>query len=119
MVACKGYAAGEGRGSNPLAFGIAIARSVSASDRSFSDIWRHNLFSFVKLLFGEVCPVPQKVRNIDTWLGFYFAVANTSNAQGQLHHHVRTENDDIRDGGELGAVATNSPPLSLCPLPRT
>jgi hypothetical protein len=46
-------------------------------------------------------------------------VANTSNAQGQLHHHVRTENDDIRDGGELGAVATNSPPLSLCPLPRT
>ena len=31
MVACKGYAAGEGRGSNPLAFGIAIARSVSAS----------------------------------------------------------------------------------------
>ena len=59
------------------------------------------------------------MRNIDNRVGFHFAVAITFNAQNQLHHHVRTENDDIRDGGELGAVATNSPPLSLCPLPRT
>ena len=65
MVACKGYAAGERRGSNPLAFGIAIARSVSACNSSFFDVWRDNLFSFVRLLFGEVCLVPRKVRNID------------------------------------------------------
>ena len=65
MVARKGYAAGEGRGSNPLAFGIAIARSVSASNSSCFDVGRDNLFSFVRLLFREECFVPRKVRNID------------------------------------------------------
>jgi hypothetical protein len=56
-------------------------------------------FSFFKLLFGEVSSVPQKVRNIDSSVGFYFAVAITSNAQNQLDHHVRAENDGLRDGG--------------------
>ena len=56
--------------------------------------------SFIKSIFGEVSSVPQKVRNIDNRVGFHFAVAITSNAQNQLHHHVRTENDDLRDGGE-------------------
>ncbi len=60
---------GQGQGFNPLPFGIAIARSVSASDSSFSDVWRNNLFSFAKLLFGEVSFVPQKVRKI-SWVGF-------------------------------------------------
>ena len=50
----EGIAPGEGRGSNPLAFGIAIARSVSASDSSFFDVWRDDLSSFIKLIFGEV-----------------------------------------------------------------
>jgi len=60
---------GQGQGFNPLPFGIAIARSVSASDSSFSDVLRNNLFSFAKLLFGEVSFVPQKVRKI-SWVGF-------------------------------------------------
>jgi hypothetical protein len=32
--------------------------------------------------------------------GFDFAAAITSNAQDQLHHHVRIEDDGFRDGGE-------------------
>src|SRR6266487_5380933 len=52
-------------------------------------------------------------------VGFYFAAALTSNAQDQLHHHVRTENDDFRDGGELGVVAGNIAALSLYSLSRT
>jgi hypothetical protein len=71
------------------------------------------------LLFGEVSFVPQKVRNIDSWVGFYFAVAITSNAQNQLYHHVRAEDDSFRDGREPRAVAADSPALSLYPLSRT
>jgi len=59
------------------------------------------------------------VRNIDIRVGFHFAVAITSNAQNKLHHYVRTQNDDLRDGGELGAVAADSTPLSLYSLSRT
>jgi ribosome-associated toxin RatA of RatAB toxin-antitoxin module len=58
--------------------GIAIARAVSTSDTSISDVWRDKFFSFVKLLFRQVSSVPQKVRNIDSWVGFHFAVAITS-----------------------------------------
>jgi hypothetical protein len=55
---------GLGQGFNPLALGIV--RHICFRQHSFfSDVWRGNLFSFVKLLFGEVCLVPQKVRNID------------------------------------------------------
>jgi hypothetical protein len=53
-----------------------------------------------------------------TVAGFHFAVATASNAQDQLNYHVRPENDGFRDSRELGAVAENSPPLSLHPLPR-
>jgi hypothetical protein len=53
------------------------------------------------------------VRNIDSWVGFYFAVAITSNAQDQLDHHVRTENDGFRDGGEPGAVAADSRTIGI------
>jgi hypothetical protein len=59
-----------------------------------------DFFAFVELLFGEVSSVPQKVRNIDNRVGFHFAAAITSNAQNQLHHYVRTENDGFRDGRE-------------------
>ena len=47
---------------------------------------------------------------------FHFAVAITSYAQDELYHNVRTENDDLRDGGEPGTVAADPPPLSLHPL---
>ena len=59
-------------------------------------LWRQNFFSFAELLFREVSFVPQKVRNIDNRVGFHFAVAITFNAQNQLHHYVRTENDGFR-----------------------
>jgi hypothetical protein len=76
-------------------------------------------FAFIKLIFRELSSVPQKVRNIDNRVGFHFAVAITSNAQNQLNHHVRTENDGFRYGGEPGAVAADSTALPLYPLPRT
>ena len=77
------------------------------------------IFLFLQITFrgSMLCPAEGAQRR---WLGgFYFAAAITSNAEDQLHHHVRTENDDLRDGGEPGAMAANSPPLSLYPLPRT
>jgi hypothetical protein len=52
------------------------------------------------LLFRQLSSVPQKVRNIDNRVGFHFAVGITSNAQNQLHYHVRTENDGFRYGCE-------------------
>jgi hypothetical protein len=58
----------------------------------------NNFFSFIELVFGEVSVVPQKVRNIGSRVGFHFAVMTTFNAQNQLHHHVRTENDSFRYG---------------------
>jgi hypothetical protein len=33
-------------------------------------------------------------------MGFHFAAAITSNAEDQLHHHVRAENDGFRNGGK-------------------
>ena len=57
-------------------------------------------FAFIKLIFREVSSVSQKLRNIDYWVGFHFAAAIASNAQDQLYHHLRTKDDDFRDGGE-------------------
>jgi hypothetical protein len=108
---------GQGQGFNPLAFAIAIVRSISAKDGLFSDVWRDDFFSFVELLFGEVFSVPENVRNIDNRVGFHFAVAIISNAQNQLHYHVRTENDCFRYGREPWPVAGDSAALSLYPLP--
>ena len=66
---------GQGQRFKPRAFGLAIARSLSASDILFSDGLTGRFFSFLRLLFGEVSSVPQKVRNIDSSVGFHFAVA--------------------------------------------
>jgi hypothetical protein len=78
-----------------------------------------HFFSFARLLFGELSSVPQKVRNVDSRVGFHFAAAISSNAQNQLHHHVRAEDDDFRDSREPGVVAADSPPLSLHSLSLT
>jgi hypothetical protein len=79
-------------------------------------------FLFRQITFREVCSARQKVRNIDSWVGFHFAVAIISNAQDQLHHHVRTENDNSIDYAKFNSrshrvVITNRFP-SRCPLAR-
>ena len=70
---------GQGQGFNPLAFGIAIGGSFSASDSLFSDVFG-GFFPFVKLLFEEVSPVPQGLRNIDSWARLHLPVNMISNA---------------------------------------
>ncbi len=59
-------------------------------------LWRQNFFSFAELLFRGGSFVPQKVRNIDSLVGFHFAVSITFDAQNQLHRHVRTQNDGFQ-----------------------
>ena len=40
-------------------------------------------------------------------------------AQDQLNRHARSEDVDLRNSGELGAMASNPAPLSLCSLSGT
>ena len=77
------------------------------------------IFPFRKLVFGEGFNVRYKPRNIDTLRGLNFIIDPNQNAQDELHHHARAEDDDLRDGGEPGAVAEDSAALSLHSLPRT
>src|SRR5438093_13655805 len=80
---------------------------------------RGRFFSFIKSIFRELSPFSRSCATSTTGVGFYFAAAITSNAQDQLHHYVRAENGDFRDGGKPEAVAADSAALSLYPLPRT
>jgi hypothetical protein len=73
---------------------------LCAGDSVFPVVYRRRFFAFIKLIFREVSSVSQKLRNIDYWVGFHFAAAIASNAQDQLYHHLRTKDDDFRDGGE-------------------